>query len=333
MIYNLALKTNGAYSGTLRLNGSAPAISGRFSPQGHATNTLVSTTPGNNYATVELTVTNTTPRQITGRVIGTNTLRSNGVPVKGWVSQADLFASTNNTKSDAGAYTLLLPPSAPNMPPGYGYALLTNNPGTATVAPSVTIVGALADDSPVTPSQPIFQNVPIGEDNGIPIYQNPYSNGVSGLLWGRLSLTGASAPTGELTWIRKQGAAALGGEFDAGFTNIAVPVLGSYWSNAVLPAPQMTQLVVSNGGLTVALTNEVVLHTTNLVSATNGFKSATYNPNNGKLTITFTNAGKQVTGYGALLQDGAADGILGGGFFILGPTNTPTNAGTILLQP
>jgi hypothetical protein len=316
MISALKLETNGSYSGTFRLNGSASGISGNFTPLGQATNTQLKS------VTVEMTVTNSDPRTITGAVIGTNILLSNGVPVMGWVSGLDLFASMTNTLSDAGAYTLLVPPSAANMPPGYGYALLTNNPGTATVPASVTIVGALADEGPIS------QNVPIGEDNGVPIYQNPYSNGVSGLLWGRLSLTGANAPSGSLTWIRKAG----GGEFDAGFTNTALSVLGSYWSNAFLPVPQLTQLVVSNGGLTAALTNEVVLNTTNLVIGTNGFKSASYNPNNGKLTITFTNGGKAVTGYGALLQDGL-DGTLGGGFFILGPTNAPTNAGTILLQP
>ena len=43
MIYNLALKTNGVFSATvLYLDGSAPGISGTFSPEGYWSNTVPS---------------------------------------------------------------------------------------------------------------------------------------------------------------------------------------------------------------------------------------------------------------------------------------------------
>ena len=331
LIGNLILKTNGAYSTTFHLPGSAPAISGSFAHDGSLT-TNVATTQGK--VKLQLTVNaNTSPRTITASVTGTNHILANGIPQAGWASAGTLFASLANTHADAGAYTLLIPPAPQPLittPPGNGSALLANNPGTASVLPYVTLTGALADGAP------IIQNVGVGEDNGIPVYLAPYSNNASGLLWGRLSLSNtpaAPAPSGTLTWIRKA-SASPSGLFKAGFTNTSVAVLGSTWSNSlpILLLPNSQLVVSNNGAATPLLAVSVSLNKTNLVPSvtTPNYTSGSINTNTGRLTVIFTNSGVRVTGQGAFLQNAG----IGGGSFILPPSSaSPTNAGSITLQP
>jgi hypothetical protein len=337
MIGNLKLTTTGAYTATVNLGGSSPPISGTFSHDGFATNTGVLTTLDGK-VTVELYVNaNSVPRTITGSVIGTNNILVNGVPTPGWSSDVNLIASLTNTHADAGTYTMLIPPQTA-VPSGFGYALLTNNPGTATVPASVTLMGMLSDGATLS------QNVPIGEDNEIPVCINPYTTTSPGLLFGRLNLTSFpafSAPSGNLTWIRKASAAGL---FKAGFTNPPFAIQGSYWSNSIPFFPPNAQLVVSYYSAPQAvfpslsleppplLSVDVSLNKTNLIpaGATPNFASATLNTNNGQLTVTFTNSSKaRTTGYGAMLQNS----LSAGGFFVVPSVTSPTNAGTITLQP
>ena len=76
----------------------------------------------------------------------------------------------------------------------------------------------------------------------------------------------------------------------------------------------------------------VSVNKTNLVPAstigTPNYTSGSINTNTGQFTVTFTNNGVQ-TGRGAILQNN----MFGGGFFIMGPTASPTNAGSIWLEP
>jgi uncharacterized repeat protein (TIGR03803 family) len=322
MISGLKLATNGVFSGVLYLDGSSPSLSGTFSPEGNWSNS-VSTKLDKNVKVV-LYVTNSSPRTITGWVIDTNIQT-------GWTSEVTLFASLTNSSDLAGRYTLLIPPVSTDLvtnPPGYGYALLTNNPGNAKtkVLPSITLGGAMADGTAI--SQSMF----IGEDNGIAVYPSPYNTSTNGMLIGRLSLSNSPAvpgPSGTLTWIKK---VTTSGSFKAGFTNNAIAVLGSPWIGSMgIMMPPGSPLVLTNGGLTPALTNYVMvsgtkLEPTNTATALD-YKSGAINTNNGQMTITFTNDAKAtVTGYGALLQDFQ----FGGGYFV-SPSSNPTNFGSISL--
>jgi hypothetical protein len=373
MIGNFTLGRAGGYSAKVYLGGAAPSIAGTFSHDGYATNRI--TNALDKVVTVELFVNaDSSPRAITGLVIGTNSVISDGISALGWTSTVNLIASTNNTRADSGAYTVLIPPPAGlgtvsgfplptlstntgggaashvishtegaalprgltdpvaigNSPPGYGFLLLTNNPGTTPGTAIVKITGALADGTALS------QTVPIGEDNGLPVYVTPYGAGNAagnGLLFGKLSLDSAPsalAPSGTLTWIKK---AAASGLYGAGFTNSAV-VAGSYWSNSI-PLTRLipeTPVLLWEGGLSDGLWEWLSPHGTNLVPAvgTASLGPASINTNTGQLTVMFTN-GIQRTAFGAVLQGVRVDGTspFGGGFFLMGATNI----GALSLQP
>jgi uncharacterized repeat protein (TIGR03803 family) len=328
LIGNLILKTNGTFTATLNLAGAAPGISGGFNPAGYWSNVV-------GKVKVELTVNAmSAPRTITASVTPTNSILVNGVSQPPWTSEGTLFASLAYPHVNAGAYTLLIPPATANAlgaplatPPGYGYALLTNTAGTAAVLPSVTITGMLADGTTIS------QNVGIGEDNGIPVFPSPFTSTTNGLLFGRINLSSTPTfpgPTGDLTWIRKASATGL---FKAGFTNPAVAVQGSPWLNSVLFLLN-AQLVLSNYATPTPLPPIYVsvVNKTNLVPVATSpyYTSGSINTNTGQLTITFTNYGVRVTGRGAFLQEAG----FGGGLFVMPPASaSPTNAGSISLQP
>ena len=326
-IEKLKLNNQGVYSAIVHLDGSAPGISGTFTHDGYATNVVPIALEKN--VTVVFSL-NTNSGTISVSVTGTNSQTQ-------WMSEGVLLASLANTRVDAGAYTVLIPPASTSLapaipiPPGYGYLLLSNNPGTATVAPIVTITGALADGTTT-----LSQTVPIGEDNGIPVipvYLSLYSTNAPGLLFGRISLSstpGLGGPLGDLTWIRK---ASPSGLFAAGFTNASLTAQVAPWSNSVpltnviLPNSQLTLM---GGGFATPLMINVSVHGTNLAPAgtTPNYQSGSVNTNTGQFTITFTNNGVQ-TGRGAILQN-MQNAMFGGGYFIMGPAASPTNAGTIL---
>jgi hypothetical protein len=314
MIGGLTLKTNGFFSGTLHLDGSAPVISGTFSPEGYWSN-LVPTVLDKNVK-VELFVTNGSPRTITGWVIGTN--------LGGWTSEITLVATLPNSSNFARKFDMVIPPgpSSPvTNPPGYGYALLANVPATATV----NMTGFLADGTAIS------QSMPIGEDNGITIYPSPFITAAKGMLFGRLSLSNSPSspgPSGTLTWIKK---AAVSGSFKAGFTNTQLEVQGSPWIPPQISMPPNSPLTVMGGGLTLPLGYAVDVSGTNLMQTftTPNYKFGSVNTNNGQMTITFTNSHNViVTGHGVLLQDFQ----LGAGYFV-SPNNNPTNFGSFIWEP
>ncbi len=328
MIGNLQLKTNGIFSATLYLAGSAPGFSGTFNHAGYWSNALSTAVK------VELTVNpSSDPRTITATVIGTNSILVNGASQTGWTSGGQLVASLTHSSNFARHYTMLIPPpptTAIATPPGYGFALLTNNPANATV----TLSGYLADGVAFSPT------APIGEDDTIAVFPS-FTGSPLEFLWGNLTLSTSSTvptPAGNLTWIRK--ASTSSGMFKAGFTNDSFAVEGSLWSNSIplntviLPD---SHFIVTGAGVNRDVTFSV--SKTNLVPTTTvpDFRSASVNTNTGQLTLVFTNKGNiLVTGSGALLQTpyivGSATN-LGGGFFTMPATSNPTNAGSILLSP
>jgi hypothetical protein len=338
MISGLTLTPRGVYSATVLLGGSGQGISGTFTPEGHATNTVLVTNgvPDGNVR-VELFCDGINPpRSIHGFVIGTNTIiLPNGTPQMGWESEVALVASLTNTRNFARAYTLLIPPatSAIGTPPsGYGYAVLTNTLQANGFPSAVTFTGLLPDWAS------IVYAMPIREDSVIPIYLNYYHTPQPGMLFGTVSLSSntITSASANLTWIRKQTSYGL---FTNGFTNNYSSLPVPPWSNSVHLSNVITtnELVLSGGGLTTPLTYSVTLKGTNLVLAGTGgstnHASGFVNSDTGKLTIRFTNDSKViVTGRGAILQNTNIGADFGGGFFIVGPAATPTNSGSISLQ-
>jgi uncharacterized repeat protein (TIGR03803 family) len=333
MIAKLKVESNGFYTGSLLMAGTNRPLTGILDPAtGQAVNHLPPVAAFGGALEVDLALQwSNSPAEITGAVIGTNTVFIGGTNSEGWVSSdLELYANSAGNQ-DSPSYTMLIPPVAP--PAGYGYGLLTNHAG------MVTIVGALADGTNFS------QTVPIGANNDIPVYVSLYNG--AGMLFGRLALgSGGSAPSGSLTWTKPtistggtvsdvRLAQASSGELDDvttvffGFTNVTA-VLGSPWTNAPnLGAVILTnsELTLSGAGFSPALSNTVSVTGSNSLTWTGGADdsvSGAINPKTGLLNLTFKYGGTTFTGLGAVLQNqGQA-----GGFFRNGLED-----GSIQLQP
>jgi uncharacterized repeat protein (TIGR03803 family) len=315
LIYDLALATNGFYSGKLYLASGTPySFSGAFNNSGYATKTIDRTAAEGGNVTLELNIQwqSIPPRQITGLVQGTN-----------WIStNLNLCAATTNIHNLSN-YTALLPQdtNVADAPPNYGYALITNT------GSLIKFGGALSDGTSFSDST-LFE--PINEEDQFPVYASLYNH--TGLLLGQLSLdaaTNAVVPAGSLIWFKP---AQKTGLYTNGF-NTTLDVEGSPWTNSAVVLsnlfPTNAQLTLSREGLgsnlvwTVQLTSS---NTLRVISGPTNFLSGSINRANGLLTVTFrlTGVRTNVTAYGTVLQNAN----LGGGFF-----PGATNAGTIILAP
>ncbi|MGA2174815.1 MAG: immunoglobulin domain-containing protein [Verrucomicrobiota bacterium] len=302
LISHLTLGSLGRFSGKLLLDGATYSLGGVFDIFGHASNHIARAAARGGPVSVVMAV-GWTNHQILGSVSGTNE--------GGWESA--LCAEEGAAPlAVSGQYTVLLPPSTNvvgEVPPGYGYVLLTNHLG------YLTLAGALPDGAAFS------QSVPIGKLGNVPVFASLYHN--AGLLLGWISLTNGT-PQGEtnFTWIKP---AAAAGIYTNGFTN-SLSVQGSAWlADAALPLTAGT-LTISNASL--YLTNRVSFDN-NLVVAESGPANSlrgTINLKTGAIKLIFGNGeGKATTtGYAALLQDATN----AGGYFV-----TKTNAGFISLKP
>jgi hypothetical protein len=203
------------------------------------------------------------------------------------------------------------------IPPGFGYILITNHNG------AVTLSGSLADGTAFS------QAPPLGALGGVPVYANLYGN--AGLLLGWLGLSnGAVQVETSIAWIKP---AARTGIYTNGFTNYLL-VTGSSWTN---PPAKASAISLTNGSLTVtntsldldftvSISNNTVLKVLDAPTNATNSLTGTLAPKTGLLTLTFGNGlGKATTlGHGVILQDSTN----GGGYFV-----TKTNAGAILLTP
>jgi len=306
MLKNLTMGSTGTYTADLLLDGATYPLTGSFNSSGYASNYVKRTTAQGGPLAVEMTL-DWTGGEISGSV-------SNLDP-GGWVSLLD--AEKSAAPAPSAEYTVLLGPGTNaqgDIPPGFGYMLITNHNG------SVTLSGGLADGTAFN------QTTPLGVLGGVPVYANLYSK--AGLLLGWLGLSnGAVVAETSMAWIKP---AARTGIYTEGFTNY-LSVTGSGWTNPPAKVSAVSllygSLTITNTSLdldfTVAITNDTVIK---ISSATTNSLTGTIAPKTGLLTITFGNGtGKATTiGYGAILQDA----INGGGYFV-----TKTNAGTILLTP
>ena len=300
LLTGLVLKTNGAYSGQLYVQGIRYGFSGSFNPSEESSPTVARSAKQGGKITMALTL-NT--NSVTGAISGTND--------GGWTSA--LLAEPMVKLTGSAEYTMLIPPGqdAPaNSPPGDGYVLVTNHNG------SVTLTGALADGATFS------QTASIVGDGDIPFYASLYGN--TGVLLGWLNLNGALIST-NLWWIKTPSSATA--FYTNGFTNIVTNVLTSAWTIPAANYLPAGTLIVSDTNFalnfTVSITNSALRKAgstpTNSLSGTLTIKT-------GLLKIIFGNGeGKATTtGYAAILGDSTT----GGGYYV-----TKTNAGKITLAP
>jgi hypothetical protein len=289
MLYNLSLKTNGAYSGKLFIEGTNYPLAGGFNVSGASVAGVGPANAPGGQLNVALTLNKSLPHQITGTVF--NTLWTN-----------PLFALASNALSSSNEYTLLLTNITSNSPPGDGYALVTNHAG------SYTFSGALADGTAFN------QTVPASQSGDLPIYASLYGN--TGLLLGWINITNGDSQLSSngLSWIRQASNSAAA--YPLGFTN-SLSALSSPWTNlALIPgALSVTNVVsttfpsvVTNLDFIVELTATNTFRGTNLLNSVYGSIAN----KTGLLKVTFVNGnGTGTSGVGAVLQNTG----VGGGFF------------------
>ena len=312
MLKNLALLSTGSYSAKLLLGSASYTLLSAFNTSGYASNYVKRTAAQGGPLAVEMTL-DWTSGEITGSV--------SSIGPGAWISS--LRAEKSAATPLSAEYTALLEAGAGtnaigDMPPGFGYMLITNHNG------SVTLSGALADGSTFS------QTVPLGVSGDAPVfYPNLYGN--TGLLLGWLGLSNGTVEVETpMAWFKPQ-PAAKSGIYTAGFTNF-LTVTGSGWTN---PPSKTSAISLLDGFLTItntslalefpiSITNDTVVKAPGSL-ATNSL-TGTIAPKTGLLQVTFGNgAGKATTiGYGVMLQDSTN----GGGYFV-----TKTNAGAIQLGP
>ena len=307
LLQNLTVRSTGAYSGNLLLGGVSYPLTGSFNSAGIVNTNVKRAAAEGGPVNLDLML-NWTNGEITGNVSGGN--------LGGWNSplEAELAAAS----APSAEYTVLLSPgtnASGEIPPGFGYLLITNHLG------HVTLSGALADGTSLN------QTLPMGVYGDVPVYANLYSK--AGLLLGWLNFSnGTVEALTPVAWIKPH---ATSGLYTAGLTNMLLAT-GSGWTNPLAKTSAISladgTLTISNTGpaldFSVAITNDTVVKTS--INTTTNSLTGTIAPKTGLLQITFGNgAGKATTvGYGAMLQDSTN----GGGYFV-----TKTSAGAILLTP
>jgi uncharacterized repeat protein (TIGR02543 family) len=300
MLKGLAVTQKGTYSGALLISGATHAISGSFNLAGSATN-LIKRTGSQGNLTLVMTLNANPPAQVTGTVTGPN-----------WTANLTADQATNTLPS--AEYTLLLPPDANNSPPahspgGDGYALITNNAGTA------KITGALADGTALS------QTVTVSQDGYVPIYASLYSG--KGLLLGWINLELTNTDGVSLAWIHP---GTRSGLYTNGFINVlsADQILLAQWTK---PAnfDSLTNLsMLDTISEPDSATNTLVgVATSGKVTASSGANIGSITPKTGLFTVTIGVGTSKVTGHGAMLN-----ATNGGGYFL-----SKTNAQAILLGP
>lgn len=304
MLYNLALRDTGAFSGQILTTTTNYHFATNFDAAGNA-----DFKAGSLQVALKL---ETTASEIVGTVSSPR-------------FSANLTADLASNVLQPASYTLLFSPTtdvSPVSPSGEGYALVTNKSG------SVTLSGALADGTAYS------QVVPVSQNGYVPVYASLYTKAAStnaGLLLGWINLTNlqATAPANALTWIKKPFRSP--NPYTNGFTNL-LGVQGGIWSVPPpgTPAISLTngQLLISNASLVLDFTNVVVNDDNSLTSLaaepTNSL-SGSINPQTGRLTVTIANDdGGIITNYGAVVQTTTN----GGGYFL-----TSTNGGSMILEP
>ncbi|HEX3718291.1 MAG TPA: hypothetical protein VH595_10015 [Verrucomicrobiae bacterium] len=304
MLYNLALRDTGSFSGQILTTTTNYHFATNFDAAGNAEFKI-----GSLRVALKLEMT-------ASEIIGTVSSRQ---------FLANLTADLASNVLQPASYTILFSPTkdvSPVSPTGEGYALIANKSG------AVTLSGALADGTAYS------QVVPVSQNCDVPVYASLYTKAAganTGLLLGWINLTNlqATAPTNVLAWIKKP--LRLPNLYTNGFTNL-LSVQGGVWSVPPPHSPAISltngQLIISNASLVLDFTN-VVVHDdnslTSLAAEPTNSLSGSINPQTGRVTVTIANDdGGIITNYGAVVQTTTN----GGGYFL-----TATNGGSMILEP
>jgi hypothetical protein len=300
--FTLALRSGGGYSADLQLAGQRFGLSGKFTLDGRATNTVVR--DGSNDVRVEWTLNlgHGPIHDLFGRVASAD---------GAW--EADLIGDRApvygpNASPYRGRYTFIIPgtrdAAIPNLPAGDGFGALrveTNG--------MLNLEGALADNTPITQSAQV-------SSNGVwPLYVSLYSGRGSLLGWVTLNTNphpADSLTSVRLSWIKPP----LGSGFYADGFELETTLIGSRYVKTppILPLSNAV-LAFMGGNLDAPVTNCVTLTTnsavigcdpqalTVVVARSNGIFSG---------TLTLTNIDHALSFRGAVLQRQTN----GSGFFL-----------------
>ena len=308
--FKLTVAEKSTYSGTLLSRGKSHAVTGRFSPAGEATNTIMRSKT--NLLTIRWMLDLEALDRITGAVSSGN-----------WTStlsgDRSFFNAKSNPTTNAGKYTLLIPglPDTSNAPEGDGY-------GTVTVGldGKVTLAASLAEGTKVSTSAPLTK------DGTWPLFASLYGGKGSVLSWVRFAKTETNDFNGDLHWFKP--AFASSNYYTNGFA-ITNMLIGSRY---IPPAGATNRILSMTNGIVIfyggsrlqPVTNEVVLGAKGKVTNISSNKLAfTFTLSSGLFSGTFTETGggTKVTFQGAAFQNENR----GAGYFL-----DASRSGRVLLQ-
>jgi hypothetical protein len=278
--FNLALTTNGSFTGYLLCAGASNNYSGQFT----ISNDTASVTAGPfNLGLVVDTSANWT-ETVTGSVSNTNS---------SWSAVLDSYLagySSTFTTPLAGYYLMSVPGFADPTegPAGYGTFDLD-----ITTNGSVTLSGFTADDTNATQVSQLSLN------GNYPLYLPLYNKGTNGSLIGWLNFTGALSnavdPSSLVTWFANTNASLL---YTNGFTNQVLPLVSLYNSNLTSALSFSAGTVILKGGnLAAPVTNTVTIDNNAItvnVADTNGL-NLTINRGTGEILGSFVDPTSLIT--------------------------------------
>jgi len=276
--FTLALTTSGAFTGKIMTSGSTYSLptATPFGLGGQAEFTVPTKQSALTF-NLQLDVSDPASQQITGTV-------SDGAWTAGLTADRAVFsATTNKAVNYEGLYTLAIAGSedATASPGGLGCATLSISP-----AGLITMAGNLADGTPMS------QSVSVSKDGRWPFYAAypaaPAGNGGAVLGWLIFSNQPATALGGTLSWFRPAGNAPA--VYQSGFTNLAVPVIGSAYNPADNPLLALStgQVTLDGGSLPFAITNQATLSSSGTITVSP--------PNTDKLALTINKTTGAISG-------------------------------------
>jgi hypothetical protein len=289
----------GRFTGRLLQGAKAYALIGQFSLTGGYTNTIKAW--DDTVVALQLDLD------------GGNVLNGN-LTNPGWT--AELTAnravySRINPASGAGKYTLVLPAAnSPTLPGGNGFGSLT-----------VGSTGALVFSGTLGDGTKITQSTFVSDQDQWPFYASLYNG--TGMILGWLNFTNEPSQDidGLVTWFKPAQPAAV--RYPAGFTNQIDAIGSAYAYTPGSPVLNLTDgsVILENGDLPEAITNQFVLASDNIVTGSNKlalkiapasglFQGSTTNSLRRVVTFSGVVLQKQTNGFGEFLGTNQSGSVL-----------------------